>query len=94
MVTRIAYSIFKLAAWQSGMPIDSLSETTDLDSLARHPEDFWWFIYYVERKWDIVIPEQDELSLETLGDLISYVQEAIEKRRVARVKQPHNPVAV
>lgn len=93
----IARRIFELAAWQLRIPIGSLSMTTDLDSLARYPEDIWWLIRFLEREWGIDIP--DQLSLETLGELVDDVRQAIEKKKPKRGvhrpphRPPHRPIA-
>lgn len=95
----IAHRIFELAAEQFGVKIGSLSINTYLDSLDRLDrgkgyEDFEWWLRFLEIEWGISIPREDQLALNTLRDLISYVQEAIEEKKVGQANQPpHNPVA-
>ncbi|MDP3640100.1 MAG: hypothetical protein Q8R53_02765 [Nanoarchaeota archaeon] len=86
----IADRVFGLAVQQFGMKRNSLSRTTDLDSLARNPEDFGWFIRALEREWGISIPEKEQLALDTLGDLISCVYEKVQTKNDGRGNQPPN----
>ncbi|GEM_PF-5712979 len=73
----IVNRICELAAQQLEVEENSLSMDTDLDSLARNPEDFGWWIRFIEREWGIKISEEEQLSLNALGELIALVQEKV-----------------